>query len=247
MSLPKRYLIKLLHLIRKIIHFFIYNALLKKKDFYPYGNDKGYIFRKYYYEEIDKSYNHFKKYFNNAVFLEFPQIRLHAIKKAIENDKNLNKFYLEFGVHTGKSINVFSKFLKKIYGFDSFQGLREDMPGHTVPAGYFNRNKLEPKVNKNVVLLKGWVQDTLEEFLKKNKPEINFVHMDIDTYPSTKFVLSKIKPFLQKNCIIIFDDFYNFTGWEVGEYKAFKETFNEEEYKFLAFSANGEQAVVQIK
>ena len=47
-------------------------------------------------------------------------------------------------------------------------------------------------------------------------------------------------------CIITFDDFYNYTGWDVGEYKAFTETFNENEYKFLAFSKFGWQAAIQI-
>ena len=107
-------------------------------------------------------------------------------------------------------------------------------------------NKKPPKLNKNVISVVGWVQDTLEPFLTKHKPEINFVHLDLDTYESTKFVLTKIKPYIVKNCIIAFDELYNFDGWEVGEYKALKETFNDKEYRFICFCLNGEQAAIQI-
>ena len=70
--------------------------------------------------------------------------------------------------------------------------------------------------------------------------------MDLDTYDSTKHVLLEIKPFLKKGSILLFNEFYNFPGWSVGEYKAFKEVFNEEEYKIIAFSKHGWEAVVEI-
>ena len=70
--------------------------------------------------------------------------------------------------------------------------------------------------------------------------------MDLDTYDSSKFVLEKVKPYIQKNCIIIFDELYNYPGWDVGEYKALQEVFTENEYKFLAFTAEGTSCVIQI-
>ena len=71
--------------------------------------------------------------------------------------------------------------------------------------------------------------------------------MDMDTYPTTKFVLKEMKPFLADQCIIIFDEIYNFSGWKVGEYKALTEIFNEKEYKFICFSIDGPQAVIEFK
>ena len=68
----------------------------------------------------------------------------------------------------------------------------------------------------------------------------------MDTYPSTKFVLEKLKPYMKNNCIIIFDEIYNFSGWKVGEYKALSEVFKENEYKFICFSMDGPQAVIEI-
>ena len=70
--------------------------------------------------------------------------------------------------------------------------------------------------------------------------------MDLDTYESTKFVLKEIKTYLSKDSIILFDQIYNVSGWDVGEYKALTEVFNEKEYKFLAFSKLGRQATIQI-
>ena len=60
--------------------------------------------------------------------------------------------------------------------------------------------------------------------------------MDVDTYESTKFILQKIKPFLIDKAVILFDELYNFSGWRVGEYKALKKEFNDNEYKYLSFA-----------
>jgi hypothetical protein len=71
--------------------------------------------------------------------------------------------------------------------------------------------------------------------------------MDLDTYESTKFVLEEIKPYLKKGSILLFNEFYNFPGWSVGEYKALNETFDEKEYKIVAFSKHGWEVVIEIK
>jgi hypothetical protein len=200
----------------------------------------------YVEEEIKKCYETFKPYFKKSIFLNFKHYHKFIIERAKENDEFNKKFYLEFGVYTGTSINFFSKHVNTIYGFDSFEGLKEDWAGYELQKGYFSLNKKLPKLNKNVIPIVGWAQDTLVPFLEKHKPEVNFLHLDMDTYESTKFVLEKIKPYLVKNCIIAFDELYNFSGWEVGEYKALKETFNDNEYKYVCFRLDGTQAAIQI-
>ena len=79
-----------------------------------------------------------------------------------------------------------------------------------------------------------------------NNPKINFVHLDMDTYNPTKYTLEKLKPYLVKNAIIIFDELYNFVGWEHGEYKALKEVFNEDEFEYRGFNIKGAQVVIKI-
>ena len=92
---------------------------------------------------------------------------------------------------------------------------------------------------KNVKLIKGKVQETLDQFLKdKTDKKIVFVHLDMDTYASTKYALNKIKPFLQKGSVLLFDEFYGYPNWQQEEYKAFSEVFNEKEYKYIAFCAS---------
>ena len=236
----RAYVMPILKMIRKALNVF-------KK--YAYPNYKSYpsVYDMYKEEQIKNCYQHFKKFLKTAVLLNSEKIRSHAINLAKENDKDPNNFYLEFGVFSGTSINFFSQNISKnIYGFDSFEGLKEDWLGTSVTKGTFDLKKKIPKLNSNVVPISGWIQDTLPKFLDENKPKINFVHMDVDTYESSKFVLENIKPFLIKGAIILFDELYNFEGWDVGEYKALTEIFEDKDYRFVSFSTDTSQAAIKI-
>ena len=219
-----------------------------KRYAYPDYSSPPSVYRIYKEHQAINCFEHFKKYFKNSIFLSTDKIRGYALNAAKENDNASDYFYIEFGVFSGTSINFFSKNLnnKKIYGFDSFEGLKEDWVGTSVPKGTFNLNKKIPKLENNVVPIAGWIQDTLPIFLKEKNPKINFVHMDVDTYESSKFILEAIKPNLVKGAIILFDELYNFEGWDVGEYKALREVFNDNEYKFLSFATDSSQVVIKI-
>ena len=80
----------------------------------------------------------------------------------------------------------------------------------------------------------------------ENVEKINFIHIDVDTYETTKFILNQTKNHMVDNSIILFDDLYNFSGWSVGEYKALQEVYKEDEYKFIAFSINKGNAAIKI-
>ena len=241
---------KLIIILKKIFRLIYF---LVPIEFHPLPkNEKirklSFIYQKYLHDELNDCYNHFKKYFKHSMlFFDVKRIQDYAIKLAIDNDKEDNNFYLEFGVHTGESANFFSKKIKKLYGFDSFEGLRDDWYGTEKYKGVFNLNKKIPSLENNVIPVVGWVQDTLNDFLKTHNPKIIFAHLDLDTYPSTKYTLEKIKPYLDKNAVIIFDDMFNFAGWNEGEYKALNEVFNETEYDFKAFNFSGKQVVIQKK
>lgn len=237
----RAYLMPILKFIRRIL-----NVL--KRYAYPDYSSPPSVYRIYKEHQAINCFEHFKKYFKNSIFLSTDKIRGYALNAAKENDNASDYFYIEFGVFSGTSINFFSKNLnnKKIYGFDSFEGLKEDWVGTSVPKGTFNLNKKIPKLENNVVPITGWIQDTLPIFLKEKNPKINFVHMDVDTYESSKFILEAIKPNLVKGAIILFDELYNFEGWDVGEYKALREVFNDNEYKFLSFATDSSQAVIKI-
>ncbi|KGF91702.1 MULTISPECIES: class I SAM-dependent methyltransferase [Prochlorococcus] len=181
-------------------------------------------------------------------FFDIKSIRNYAINLALENDmSNTDATYsLEFGVWRGESANFFSKFVKEFYAFDSFHGFKEEWEGNA-PKGSLSLGGKLPKLNKNVNPVIGYVENTLDQFLKNHNPKINFVHLDMDIYNPTKFTLEKIKPFLIKGSVIIFDELYNHINWKEGEYKALIEVFESNEFKYKAFNMNAGQVVIQIQ
>ena len=233
-----KFIVLILNKIRNIIEKILKNLLPRKKL-----NSHLSSFEKYKNDCLDKSFNNFKKYFNQAVFISNHRLQIDfSIRKAIElNENYTNEICLEFGVYKGNTINYLSKFVKKIYGFDTFTGLTEDWIGGTVnhlKERYTTYGKL-PKVPSNVQLIVGDIRKTLEPFLVKNNSKVFFINFELDTYESTKFALSKVKKNFTSNTILYFDEFYDYAGWETGEYKAFKEEIEEDEnfsFKYLAFA-----------
>ena len=105
---------------------------------------------------------------------------------------------LEFGVYHGNSINHIAKQLlenkddRTIYGFDSFEGLSEDFGGTGIRKGEMSLHGNLPEVLSNVRLIKGWAEETFLPFLDKTengKKTIAYLHLDMDVYTPTKFVL----------------------------------------------------------
>lgn len=123
----------------------------------------------------------------------------------------------------------------KLYGFDSFLGLQENW-GDVLPRGAFSTGGDLPKVAENVTLIPGWFHDTLPKFLEilGNQP-ITLLHMDADTYESTKFVLTKLSANIKPGTVIIFDEYYGYSPeWHLHEYKAFNEFCSEFDVKYRA-------------
>ena len=234
----KNYLLKIL---KKLISFFNNRLKVKVQPSSPAD---------LYHEDVAKnSYETFKNYFKDSyVFSDDNSIRSFAINEAIKKFDKENLF-LEFGVFKGDSINLFAKKLKKInadiFGFDSFKGLKDEwMTEEFNPPGTFDLKGEKPKVEKNVKLVDGWVEETAKSFLSKNSKKIAFIHFDLDTYNSTSFVLKLLKNNFQSGTIILFDEFYGFPNWEKYEYKAFKEEIEENKFKFIAFGSR--QACIKI-
>ena len=243
--IARRFLSFILRIIKKL--FLIYNNNISLKPIKIQHNHSMDIYELYCNEERINCYNEFKKYFKTSTFIKSSEIKKYAIKKSIKNNSDVKLLCLEFGVWKGDSINLLSKYTNKIYGFDSFEGLKDDWHGFSgIAEESFNLNKKLPKVNKNVELIPGWIEETLDKFLDENKFKIKFINIDVDTYKTSKYILERINPLLVENAIIIFDELYNYPGWDVGEYKALKEVFSENEYKFLAFSRDGLESVIQI-
>jgi len=158
------------------------------------------------------------------------------------NQITLNGICAEFGVSWGKSITYFASRLpagQKIFGFDSFYGLKEDFSGTQFTKGAFTTNGVLPKVPKNVVLIKGWFNETLPGFLTDNLENFSFIHLDADTYESTKEVLDFIKDRITTGTIIVFDEYIGVPNWYNNEHKAWSELVRVKklEYEYIAFSS----------
>lgn len=175
----------------------------------------------------------FKDKFRNREF---------ALKRALGN-KVLDGLFCEFGVAAGHGCNQFGSILNPLgvdfYGFDSFEGLQEDWTGIQTgrTAGAFTQFGELPTVPSNVLLLKGWLQDTLPEFLlSTDDTPFAFIHMDMDTYRPTKFALELVRSRLKTGSVILFDELYGYPGWRHHEYKALQETLPDESYRYISFS-----------
>ncbi|HTR87414.1 MAG TPA: class I SAM-dependent methyltransferase [Reyranella sp.] len=155
--------------------------------------------------------------------------------------------HLEFGVMTGVSTNHFARARRNatIYGFDSFEGLKEDWPGTEAPAGAYRAAK-PTDMEANVVLVEGWFDATLPTFLAQHAGPCSFLHVDCDTYPSTRLVLDLLADRIVAGTVIVFDDYIAVPNWENGEFCAFKEFVAARglNYKYLAFA--NQQSAVQI-
>lgn len=158
----------------------------------------------------------------------------------------------EFGVWTGGSINQLATLAKPrvVYGFDSFEGLREDWKGWKETKGYFNLHGRLPSVEQNAVLVKGWFHESLPRFLSDHPETASFIHVDSDTYESAKTVLDLMGPRIRPGTLIVFDEYFGYGGWRLGEYRAWQQFAADlkVDYEYIGFSTQSVSVrVVGIK
>ena len=158
---------------------------------------------------------------------------------------------LEFGVYTGGSINYFANAcpLNTFFGFDSFEGLPSDW---IVSKGTFKVDFEKLRFAKNITIQKGWFDQTIPLFMETfndKLPSVDFIHIDCDIFSSTQFILSSLSELIKINKpIILFDEFYNYKGYEDHEFKAFLEFINREKIDFniTGRNINHQQVMVNI-
>lgn len=173
---------------------------------------------------------------------------LHQAVPTMLDPQLVGQLHLEFGVASGRTINHFARILPKetLHGFDSFTGLPESWH-YLMPRGCFYRNS-PPKTRSNVKLHEGLFHNTLPEFLKTHTQSIAFMHIDCDLYTSTRTVLDLVRPQLAKGTVILFDEYFNYPGWEQDEFRAWQEFTQEHgiEYEYIARVNSHQQCAVRI-
>lgn len=129
--------------------------------------------------------------------------------------------YLEFGVGAGHSLKWWVENNKhtgsNFFGFDTFTGLPENFG--LLKKGAFSTGGKIPEINDTrCTFYTGLFQDTLGQFTSTYKSRNRkAIHLDADLYSSTLFVLTSLAPLLQKDDILIFDEF----GAPTDEFRAF--------------------------
>lgn len=155
---------------------------------------------------------------------------------------------LEFGVATGRTLNQFAHWLphKTIYGFDGFDGLPEDWTSR-MRKGFFARDHW-PRVRKNCELVVGWFNETLPGFVEKHPEPVALLHVDCDLYSSTVTILNNLKNNIVPGTVIIFDEYINYPGWQLDEFRAWQEhcKMYGVEYEYIGRVSKHQKVAVKV-
>jgi hypothetical protein len=153
------------------------------------------------------------------------------------------------GVYKGQSLNEIARFFltEQVHGFDTFAGLPEYWR-EGFPKGTFNVSPERLRLRKNCLLHKGLFQDTLPLFLEDEKNDARFIHIDCDLYSSTEAALRILAPRIRLGTVIVFDEYFNYPGWQEHEHKAFREFLLKtgRTCKYIAYNKSGQQVAVLI-
>lgn len=168
---------------------------------------------------------------------------------AIEHVR-LNGLVLEFGVYKARTTaHIAGRRDWQVHGFDSFDGLPEPWrDGY--PRATFALPAL-PEVPANVTLHKGLFADTLPGFLAAlpAPPDpVAYLHVDSDLYSSAKCIFEHLADRIVPGTVIVFDEYFNYSGWEQGEFRAFQEFVAARGvgYDYLCYNHEHQQVAVQI-
>ena len=127
---------------------------------------------------------------------------------------------VELGCHEGLTAAIMQKTLdqlkskKKIYVYDSFEGLPEQSKKDKGPIT-FKKGGLKTNENKLIKIFKKFKLriPKINKYWFKNIPKsklpkkISFAHLDGDFYSSVKESLGKVYPLLAKGAIVVIDDY----------------------------------------
>ena len=103
---------------------------------------------------------------------------------------------------------------------------------------------LKKKKISNYKLVKGDVLKTLPDYLENNKKlKIALLHLDLDVYEPTRFVLNNLYKYIVKNGIILLDDYSHIQGATL----AVDEFIKSKKLKILRVSKNSRPYFIQKK
>ena len=91
-------------------------------------------------------------------------------------------------------------------------------------------------------------EDSLPKFFAKHRATASLMNFDADLYSSTLCALNYSKSIIDKDTILIFDEFIVHDNWKQDEYRAFNEfcSKNNLTYEVLAVSYTTYQTAVKL-
>jgi tetratricopeptide (TPR) repeat protein len=170
-------------------------------------------------------------------------------------DKQIEGDIVEFGIYQGWWVNFLYRtteelgLSRRIYGFDSFEGLSDPHPEHD--QAYWKKGQYAcslEQVSKNVQaalrprlkLVKGFFEKSLRSAEALVAEKFSYVRIDCDIYLPALDCLNYLAPRLADGAILVFDDWPHLRGF--GEQRAFEEwlpTVPHLEFEFLFYGAIG--------
>lgn len=156
-----------------------------------------------------------------------------------------NRPFYEFGVWTGDSFRYLITKHAKGYGFDTFSGLPEAW--RTVPKGAYSSFGQVPKIEGGEFVV-GKFAETLPRFFSMPRPVAGIINFDADLYSSTLCALTHARPVIDRETVLVFDEFIVNSDWEQDEYRALNEfcATHGVSYDVLAVSLFTKQVVCKI-
>lgn len=149
-------------------------------------------------------------------------INLYALAKEADH-MNLEGDLVECGVWNGGSAAMMAQLKRKVWLFDSFEGL--PLPGEKdkgIEAASFVKGlhkgsqekiiEVFKKLNvdlSSVNIVKGWLEDTLE---RSGVEKVVLLHIDTDWYASVKYALNFFYDRITPGGFIVVDDYWFFPG-----------------------------------
>jgi hypothetical protein len=152
---------------------------------------------------------------------------------------------VEFGVATGETLRVIAEGrAATVHGFDSFEGLPEHWYGEYTTGTFAQPVPEVPGAKLHV----GRFDAALPGFLEAHREPFAFVHMDADLYASTKSVFDLAGDRFVADTVIVFDEYFNYPGWEQHEHRAFAEFVARRGigFEYIAYNAMHEQVAVRL-
>ena len=154
---------------------------------------------------------------------------------------------MEFGVYQGTSIKQIAGLVSStVHGFDSFEGIPEAW--NAEKAGSYSTGGLLPDVPENVLLHRGWFEESIPSFLRECSEPVRLMNIDCDLYTSTKTVLDAFASRIVAGSVLIFDEFIGNHSWRQDEFKAFEEAAIKYgwEYEVICFCYITKQVAIRI-